>query len=530
MRTEDPDSTLVQALRRQLGAQGQPVELIETHISWVLLAGDAAWKIKKPVRLGFLDFSSLQARRRFCEEELRLNRRYAPSIYREVVAITGTPQAPQWGGSQPAIEFALHMRRFPPRSLLSEKLADGTLQAAHLDALAQRMAAAHRQADVAPPDSPWGRPEGVANAVRDVLARLHEQGVAVSDLQCGLAEQSRRLAPLWEQRRHAGWVRECHGDLHLRNAVVLEDGATAFDGIEFEPSLRWIDVQSDIAFMAMDLMAYRRCDLAWRFLNAWLDVTGDHAGVPVLGYYLCYRALVRALVGRLGGAAGVDAPPADGYLALARRLAFDPPRARLLVTHGLSGSGKTQLTQQLLEHSGAMRLRSDVERKRLYGLGALASSHEPAGPPQGRIPACAARSYSSEHVPGGIYSAGATRRTYAHLEACARLMLQAGYPVIIDAACLRHAEREQLAAMAADAGVPFTLLDCQADAATLRQRVRARRLRGGDASEADEAVLEHQFTIDEPLSAGERAKAIEVRTDRPLDVAAIAARWRCARP
>jgi uncharacterized protein len=500
-----PEHDLVQALRRQLGAQGQAVELIETHISWVLLAGSDAWKIKKPVRMGFLDFSSLQARRRFCEEELRLNRRYAPSIYLDVLPIAGTPQAPQWRGPGPAIEYALHMRRFPPRALLSEKLADGTLQAAHVDALAQRVAAAQNEADVAPADSPWGRPDAVAAAAHDVLARLQQQQVSVSDLQRWLIEQAAHLGPLWQQRLDTGCVRECHGDLHLRNAVVLADGVTAFDGIEFDPALRWIDVQSDIAFLAMDLMAHGRPDWAWRFINAWLDAGGDHTGVPVLNFYLVYRALVRALVGCLGGSTRAAGPSADDYLALARKRAFTPPRPRLLVTHGLSGSGKTQLTQQLLEAAGALRLRSDVERKRLFGLGAL--------------------EHSRERVPGGIYSAGATQRTYARLQACAKTMLQAGYPVIIDAACLRRAEREQLAAIAAQAQVPFTLLDCRAEPAVLRQRVHTRQQHARDASEADAAVLEQQFTIDEPLSADERAHAIEVHTDGPLDAAAIVQRW-----
>ena len=495
---------LVDALRHALDAGGNAaVQLIETHISWVLLAGDQAWKIKKPVRLGFLDFSSLEQRHFFCAEEVRLNRRYAPTVYLGVLAISGTPQQPQLGGEGPAIEYAVHMRRFPPRALLSEQLADGTLQPAHLDALADRVAALHASAAVAPPGSRWGSADEVAAQARALLRRLHEHGADVAELERWVAQQQSQWLPLWQQRHDAGWVRECHGDLHLRNAVVLADGVTAFDGLEFDPALRWIDVQSDTAFMAMDLMAHDRPDLAWRFVNAWLDASGDHAGVPLLGFYLVYRALVRALVGRLGHP--TPAPTADDYLALACRLAWRPAQPRLLLTHGLSGSGKTHLTQRLLELSGALRLRSDVERKRLFGL--------------------AAQDTSAQRVAGSIYGAQATQRTYEQLQARARGLLLAGYPVIVDAANLRRAEREGLRAVAADLGLACTVLDCQAETATLRQRVRARR---GDASEADEAVLEAQFSRLEPLTPAERAHTISVRTDRTVDLAALAVQWRAA--
>jgi predicted kinase len=346
----------------------------------------------------------------------------------------------------------------------------------------------------------------VAGAVRAVLERLRANGVEVGDLMRWLAFQAPRLTPLWQQRRDTGWVRECHGDLHLGNAVVLDGGVTAFDCIEFDPALRWIDVQSDVAFLAMDLLAHRRADLAWRFVNAWLDTTGDHAGVPVLGFHLVYRALVRALVGRLRPPASETEPSADDYLALARRLASEPPRPRLLVTHGLSGSGKTHLSQQLLEHTGALRLRSDVERKRLFGLGAL----EASGP----------------SVPGGIYGAEANERTYDCVRERTRGLLRAGCAVIVDAACLRRAERDRFRDLAAEFGVPCVLLDSQAELGTIRQRVRARHQRRDDASEATESVLERQLAIDEPLAADELANAIVVRTDAALDIASIAARWR----
>jgi len=539
-------STPIAALRHLLGADGRPVDLVETHISWVLLAGDMAWKIKKPLRLGFLDFSSLAQRKRDCDEELRLNRRFAPEIYLDVVPICGTPEAPRLpaGEGEDAddaaagapIEYALRMRRFPPRALFSERLADGRLTAADIDGLAARLAQLHDEAEVAAPDSAWGRPEDVVATAHTVLVALQASGTEVGDLQAWLTERMSATSPLpalMQARRLAGRVRECHGDLHLANAVVLESGATAFDCIEFDPALRWIDVQSDIAFLAMDLLAHGRADFGWRFVNAWLAASGDHAGLPLLRFFMACRAMVRALV--VGMSAGVSASASAGlpsgptgsaaepktprtgavptradYLALARRLAFEPASPRLLVTHGLSGSGKSWLTQALLERAGAIRLRSDVERKRLFGLRALeASTPGTAGDP-------------------GIYGPQATARTYARLTELARSLLQAGWPTIVDAACLHEAERAAFAALAAELGLPFTLLDCQASAPTLRERVRARLQRSDDASEADERVLAMQMGIDEPLTEDERRWALVVDTERAVDVAGLAARWLAA--
>lgn len=522
--TEHEDSaTLITALRRQLTtAAGHPVTLIETHISWVLLTGECAYKIKKPVRMGFLDCSSLEARRHYCEEELRLNRRLAPTIYLDVVAIRGTSQAPILAPDAtasaspvaPIIEYAVRMREFPPHALLNERIAAGTLTPAHIDRLAERIAVFHQTAPAAGVDTPWGTPETVTDAVRAVLERLAAFGARCDAIAHWVEAQIPLLAPVWQQRRRDGHVREVHGDLHLANTVILGEDVTAFDCIEFDPAMRWIDVLSDASFFAMDLHAHRRSDLAWRFLNAYLDGTGDHDGLPVLRFTMVYRALVRAMVARIrdaqaGGASrtSIEAPlpTADDYLALAQRLAAPPAQPALLVTHGLSGSGKTYVSQVLLEAVGALRVRSDVERKRLFGLGALEAS--------------AAR------VPGGIYGAQATERTYRRLLEVARTALRAGYPAIVDAAFLRRAERERFRDLARELGLPFAVLDCQAGAATLRARVGARQARREDASEADLAVLERQFGYDEPLTPDELERALVVHTDQSLDLAALAARW-----
>ena len=495
---------------------GAPVRLIETHISWVLLAGTEAYKLKKPVRLPFLDFTTLAARRHFCAEELRLNRRLAPSLYLGVVEVRDGPDGPCFGGEGPVCDVALRMRRFPDGALWSECLAAGTLAPRHIDAMAHRLAQFHRAADVAPPDSPFGSAAVHEHVTRGLIDAIDGRPTGATPsttspgwpaLRAWLRAQLQMLAPFWDARRHAGRVRECHGDLHLANVLQLGDEATAFDGIEFDPALRWIDVLDDMAFLAMDLLAHGERRLAFRFIDAYLEDSGDHDGLPALRFHMACRALVRAQVAAIGAGQGVQSTTRCGaadYLALAAVLA--PSRdPRLAITHGLPGSGKTFVSQAVLEQAGAIRLRSDVERKRLFGLGALESSR---------------------HAPGDIYDSAATQRTFARLLEAARVTLGAGWPVIVDAAFLRRSERQQFADQAAALGVPFTILDCRAALPLLRRRVEQRQARGGDASEADVQVLERLSVVAEPLDERERALAIVVDADDPaqLTLPALASR------
>jgi aminoglycoside phosphotransferase family enzyme/predicted kinase len=496
------DRTLIDALRCHLQSHtATPVLLIETHISWVLLAGSLAYKLKKPVRLPFVDFSTLASRRRFCELELQLNQRLAPQIYLEVVPVCGSPEAPRLGGVGAPIDHAVCMRRFADGALLSEQLAAAQLHAAQLEQLAQGLAEFHAHAPCAEAASPFGTPAAIVKAARDVIDRLapHTDARAIAVLRAWLAESAQALEPLWRARRAAGAVRECHGDLHLANAVQFEDQVLAFDCIEFDPELRWIDVISDLAFLTMDLRAHGRTDLAARALDAWLQRSGDLAGLRVLRFYEVCRALVRALVASLRSPhSGPD------YLACALKLATQKPAPRLLITHGLSGCGKSTVALQLLERGDAVRLRSDVERKRLFGLHALQSS--------------AAHALD-------VYTAEATQRTFDRLADGARTALLAGWPVIVDAAFLRRSERQRFKALAAELGVPFAILHCHAAEPVLRHRVAARHAAGNDASEADVAVLQRQIDHHEPLGDDERAIALDVATDAAVDADALAARW-----
>lgn len=512
----------VAALQAWLAAaQGAPVRLVETHISWVLLGSALAWKLKKPVRLPFLDFYTPAARRHFCEEELRLNRRLAPALYLDVVDVCEGPEGVSFGGGGAVVDAAVRMQRFPDGALWSEMLAAGRLAPRHVDAMALRLSRFHAEAAVAPPGKAYGSAASHEHVVRGLVEGINgwvarappALAAGWPGLCAWLALQVPLLAPLWEARRREGRVRECHGDLHLANVLQLGDEATAFDGIEFDDDLRFIDVLDDIAFLVMDLLAQQQAALAWRLLNAYLEASGDYAGLPALRYYLVCRAMVRAQVAALGaqqglqggkGGKGEPGTRAAAYLGLAVALSrgADP---RLAITHGLPGSGKSFVSQAMLEAAGALRVRSDVERKRLFGLQPLDSSHE--------------------RVPGGIYDAATTVRTYARLREVARTALQAGWPVLVDAAFLHRAERAQFAALAGSLGVPYAIVDCQAPLAVLRQRLAERQARGGDASEADEAVLDRLREADQPLDAQERAVALPADAAQGIDPVALAQRW-----
>jgi len=485
------------------------VDLIETHISWVLLAGEYAYKVKKPVRLAFLDFSTLEARRRYCDEELRLNRRTAPELYLEVVPIVQTARGFAISAPGEPVEYAVKMRRFGAEALADDMARRGALGPAQADAIAEALAEFHASAPRARPGDAYGAPSGVAApAIEnfDQIAALGAEPAAAARLdrlRAWTAGESRRLEGVFASRKAAGRVRECHGDLHLGNIAFIDGRAVPFDCIEFDPALRWIDVMSEVAFLVMDLLAHRLAGAAWRLLNHWLEASGDYEGVAVLRFYLVYRAMVRAKIARIRG----SGEEFLHYAALAESLAGAAPLS-LVLMHGLPGSGKTTVSQAALERLGAVRLRSDVERKRLHGLA-----------PQVRAQA---------GLDAGIYSAAASRRTYEHLAALAAGILGAGYPAIVDAAFLQREQRDLFRRLAEERGALCLIAACTAPEAILRRRVIERHSGARDASDAGAAVLEHQLAIAQPFTLEEQAAAVTVdttggdRIGRALD--ALAAR------
>ena len=494
------------------------VRVIETHISWVYLTGTHAYKVKKAVAFGFLDFTTLESRRRYCEEELRLNRRTAAQIYLDVVPITGSVDWPVVDGTGPALEWALRMREFPQQALLSEMLARGDLTPAHVDALAITVARFHEGVARVPADRPWGSATDVLDVALANFAELRPRldGPADRDDLARLEDWTRREHAArgadWEARRASGHVRECHGDLHLGNIALVEGGITPFDCIEFNERMRWIDVASEIAFTVMDLQHRGRPDFAQRFLNGYLGHGGDYPGLAVLRFYLVYRAMVRA---KVAGLRAAQTPPgaarsallADcrAHIVLAKREAA-PCAPAIVITRGLSGSGKTTLSQCLLERIGAIRVRSDVERKRLQGLAADARTDAGIG--------------------AGLYAPDATRATYDRLLDLARAIVDAGWIALVDAAFLSRWQRDAFRALADELDVPFVIVDFVASEATLRSRIEERGAQGRDASDADLSVLALQLHNHEPLGDDERAFAVVYDAEQPLERAQSADAWR----
>lgn len=492
------------------------IDVLETHISWIVLAGGYAYKIKKAVNLGFCDFTTLDKRRTACEEELRLNRRLAPGLYMDVVEIRGTPEAPRIDGAGPVLEYAVRMHRFAQEALASRMLADGRLTRELIDALALEVVRFHAALPAAPSNCEFG---SAASVLHDVDQNFEEIGARLphareDDALNALRDWSEREFVVQrehiEARRAAGMIRECHGDLHLRNIVSMDGTLVPFDCIEFNARLRWIDVMSEVAFLFMDLMDRGADALAWRFLNAYLEADGTYSALAVLRFYAVYRAIVRAKVHLIRALQEKAASPGharlmkeyESYLALAARFT-KLGRPAMLLMHGFSGCGKSTIALALAQELGGVRIRSDVERKRLHGLAPLART--------------------ASHVGHGLYGADASHATYSRLADAARAVVASGYTAIVDAAFLERAQRDLLRRVAVSESVPFALVDVWAPEPLLRERIVSRGRRAADASEANLAVFEHQFSKAEPVVPDEGFAIVRVDGRKPIHYASIAA-------
>ncbi len=453
---------------------GRSDRVIETSCASIYLAGGTALKIKKPVNLGFLDFSTLEKRKWALDRELAFNRRTARDIYRRVVAITGGDGAFAIDGDGPAVEWALEMRAFDPEAVLSNhaETVDGELA----ERLGRLIARTHI---AAPPTSRSSGIKGIEYAIasnakhlRALAKDLDAEAVerVVEGTEAMLAEQ----APLLAARREAGFARQCHGDLHLGNILIENGVPVLFDCIEFNDALSEIDTLYDLAFLVMDLDFLGRGGAANRVLNAYLDEAARDLpaelwmGLAALPLMLSVRAAVRVHVNAHAG----EIDPARSYLAAAERY-LARPAPRLFAVGGLSGSGKTTFARALAPRAagapGAVILRSDEIRKRLWSVGPL------------------------ERLPAQAYGPGASLPVYQTMFETARQLLAAGRPAVLDAAFLAPDERAGAEATARAVGVSFTGLWLEGDAETLRARISTRR---GDASDADERVLESQLDRD----------------------------------
>lgn len=476
--------------------------VIETHISWVILTGRYAYKMKKPVDFGFLDFTDLAARKHFCEEELRLNQRMAPDLYLQVLPVTGSPEAPEIGGDGAPIDYLLQMREFPQTQLMAEVQARGELTDRHIDALASQIASFHLGTPQVAAGHPLNSAEAIVAPMRQNFEQIRPLLTEQADLQqldalIGWTEASiARLQPLLEQRSQQGFIRECHGDLHLGNATVIDDQVVLFDCIEFNEPFRLIDIACDAAFLAMDLEDRGLKCQARRFINGWLEQTGDYDAVEVLNLYKAYRAVVRAKVSLFRLFQEQDPVQRRvilrqyrSYTNLAESYSAIPSRF-LAITHGVSAVGKSQVALRLVEALGVIRLRADVERKRMHGE----------------------QDTQTNDLNTGIYSASASEATYQRLYALAGQALNAGFSVVIDATFLKQQYRQAAWQVAESTGVPFLILDCQAPEAVIEQWLTQRQTEGGDPSDATLEVVQAQQASREPLTESEQLLSRRVDT------------------
>lgn len=471
----------------------ESVELVQTHISWVLLTGRYAYKIKRPVCYEFLDLRSAERRAFLCREELRLNRRFAPDLYLDVCDITLEDGEARIGGVGAIVERAVRMLQFERADELDRLLATGRIEPAALEEFGRSLADIHARLPVAPPDSHWGRPDRVQSIVLDNLEQCQRASTMLDSasrldaLRRAVSDCLGQLAPWLEQRRAAGHVRECHGDLHARNVVFRDGRLLAFDCLEFSDAFRWIDVAEEVAFLVADVEARGCRDHAHGFLSGWLAGSGDFAACRVQKLYRAHRALVRAKVAALGQAGREF----ESYLSVAEE-ALSPGKPFLALLSGYSGSGKTWLAKRLAPRLRAIHLRSDVERKRLVGLPETARTASP--------------------IRQGLYAPEMSVRLYEHLADCAADIASGGYPVIVDAAFGRREERARFRELGDRLRVPLRLLHCRASPDILRERILQRHAIGSDASEADLDVLHWQQQCHEPVATEEGFATLEIDT------------------
>ncbi|MFJ4143947.1 bifunctional aminoglycoside phosphotransferase/ATP-binding protein [Pseudomonas sp. NPDC089734] len=480
-----------------------PVEsfqVIETHISWVLLTGTYVYKFKKPVNFGFLDFTTLDARKHFCHEELRLNQRLTEGLYLEVIPVTGSAEAPQLGGDGEVIEYALKMRQFSQDGLLSTLQANGELTTGHIDELARQIAEFHLSAPQVTTENELGSPDSVMAPVLQNFEQIRPLISENADLQQldslqAWAESSfERLKPLLAQRKAEGFIRECHGDIHLGNATVIDGNVVLFDCIEFNEPFRMTDVYADIGFLAMDLEDRGLKSLSRRLISQYLELSGDYQGLEVLNFYKAYRAMVRAKVALFSQPADADGVQRAATLRQYRNYAnlaesySAIPSSFLAITHGVSAVGKSHVAMRLVEALGAIRLRSDVERKRLF----------------------------TEQA--GLYSADASKATYDRLHQLAETVLRAGFSVVIDATYLKQEHRNAAAKAAETTGVPFLILDCEAPQAVIAGWLKQRQEQNNDPSDATLEVIEAQQASREPLTADEILCSKHIETNKSSDL------------
>ena len=504
---QKPHTILVEALLNP-ACYSHPVKqvkLVETHISWVFLAGKFAYKLKKPVNFGFLDFSTLSKRHHYCQEELRLNQRFAPQLYLDVISIGGSPEKPVIGSS-PAIDYLVKMKRFSQQDELDLLLQQNRLTPPMIEEFADYLANLHQQAPIVKRRSYFGSLESIKAPAQENFAQLRPllpdpvQQRQLTELESWNQSRFEKLHNLIVQRKEQGFIRECHGDVHLANMVWLNKQPVLFDCIEFNDNFRCIDVINDSAFLLMDLDDRGAESLSWHFLNRYMQQTGDYQALPLLNYYKSYRAMVRTKViclrlnqpGLSDSEREFDNGLLHSYLNLASNY-MQPRKTPLIISHGFSASGKSTFINQFAPLCGAISILSDIERKRIHGFGATVSSQS--------------------KVATGIYTEEASQQTYNKLLELAETILKSSFPVMVDATFLRQQHREQMQQLATRLSVPFIILDFPLNKEELFRRIELRNKQAGQVSEATFDVLKKQLEQAQPMAISEEQNIIKINPD-----------------
>ncbi len=494
------------------------IEVVETHISWVFLTGSLAYKVKKPLNLGFLDFSTLEKRHHYCNEELRLNQRLCREIYLSVVPVVRSGHTFLMDAEGEIVDYAVKMVRFERSMELDRMLEKKQLDGEHIDTLSSMIARFHASLPAEPAESGFGHPENLIKPILhnftslEPVARIADEIGQLELLRAWSIREHQRLSPLFLERKREGYIRQCHGDMHTGNMVWWKGQIFIFDCIEFNENLSIIDVISDLAFLFMDLEHGGERGLAWRLLNNYLTESGDYGALRLLRFYVVYRAMVRAKVtairhGQTGNQneAHKILEEHRSYLQLALNFSRNK-KPLLILTFGVSGSGKTVTSRHIAQRVEAVHLRSDIERKRLAGLKPLERSEEK----------------------GALYSREIGRQTYQRLLDLAALCLDEGLAVIVDATFLKRSNRQLFINLALDQHASCRILRFSASRGQLMERVQKRSLTGNDASDADTTVLASQLEQVEQLSDEEERLAIDINTEESIDGDAIAEQLRSA--
>jgi uncharacterized protein len=480
----------------------QPIELIQTHASYVILTGNFAYKLKKPVNFGFLDYSTVEKRQHFCTEEIRLNQRGAKELYLELLPIARQDDNYAFGNTGEVVDYAVKMVQFPQSALLSNMFEAGTISNTEIEEMGRVVAEFHAHAQTSEYISSFGTTSRIRESIDDNYNQTKKYiGRAQTQAQYTetKAYTDRFLsehAELFQERVSSGFIRECHGDLHLRNICRWHDKTLLFDCIEFNEPFRFVDTMYDVAFSVMDLEARGSKDLANRFLNTYVEQSGDWAGLQVLPLYLSRQAYVRAKVTSFllddAGIADRDkevaAQTAGAYYHQAW-VYTQPRQGKLIIIAGLSGSGKSTLGKHIAQNIGAIQLRSDAVRKHLGGIALL------------------------DRGDASLYTPEMTARTYDRvLELGSKLATQ-GFTVILDAKYDRVSLRAAVIDLAQARSIPLQMIHCTAPEQVLRARLQQRR---GDIADATVDLLASQQASWEDFTPAERGYLVTVDTTQDV--------------